>query len=440
VRTRRSILDGHGLAAAALAIAIATSVACAQLPGGRVLSAAMPRSATTEITQEDLREAVIGYLGSFSAIVVSAADTIAELDPDPMIRRRTLFWKIRMVPYAQNAALLDNPIQAFTALVGVAVAQRLYLSEGDGREIFGPNQPRAVAAAERAEAQLYAIGDDFLSAEELDRLRADAVELMRRRPISGRDFAVISLAEVRAEAGSSPSFDWLSQISLSPFRALEGVGEGGSAIRDFNDTAIRFSAIVAGLPDQVRWQSELLLFDVESRDATQRALAATEALAVSAERLTRAFETLPHEMATLLEQSQGAVAEANTALATAESLLGPLAEVVREVSSAGQAWERVVRGDEADPAAAGEGRPFDVREWEATLRETTAAADALRGLAGDLNTLVEGQGLANTSRVLDAAVDRAAWRGAQLLLGFFALLVAYRLLVRQLDSRTKRVS
>jgi hypothetical protein len=383
-----------------------------------------------------LREEMIGYLHSFSAIVVGAADTIAELDPDPKVRRRTLFWKLRLIPLAQDAALLDDPVQSFAALAGVTLSMRLYLTEGDGRDIFGDNQPVAVFAAERAEAELFDIGERFLTTEELERLRSDAVALMRRRPISGRDFSVMSLASVRAEAQEDKAFDWIGQISLSPFRALEGVGEGASAIRDFNDTAIRFSAIVEGLPDQVRWQSELLLFDVESREATQRALAATEALAESADRLTRAFENLPGEMAALLEQSQGAVAEANAALATAQVLLGPLGEVVGELGTAGQAWERVIRGDGEKPAAtAAERRPFDIREWEATIRETTLAADALRGLADDLNTLVEGQGLANTTRLLDDAVDRAAWRGAQLMLGFFGLLLAYRIFVWRIDSR-----
>ena len=89
---------------------------------------------------------------------------------------------------------------------------------------------------------------------------------------------------------------------MSPFRALGGVSEGAVAIREFNDTAIRFSTVVEGLPDQIRWQSELLLFDLESRDATVRALAAGEALAESANRMTAAVDALPDNVALLLEE------------------------------------------------------------------------------------------------------------------------------------------
>lgn len=413
-------------------------VGCVQLP-----SPWQSRPAGV-LSEEELREGLIAYLHSFSAIVVGTADTIAHGAPDPQTRRRTLFWKLRMVPLAQDAALLDDPRQSYGALTGVAVAMRLYLTEGDGREIFGEQQPLAVQSAQRAEAELAELGAAFLTQEELARLRNDAEETMRRRPISGRDFSVTTLVSTRSEARQAGTFDWITAVPLSPFRALEGVGEGAAAIRAFNDTAIRFAAIVEGLPEHVRWQVELMLSDVESLDTTERSLTAVEALSESARRASAAFEALPQDTALLLESSRGAVAEAQAALRDARALLEPFRRVVAELNAAAVAWEPLLRGDDG---GADDGRPFDIREWESALAETAVAAAELRALAAELQELGASEGVVQTGGVLQETVaraesaardvvDHAAWRGAQLLLGAFAVLVLYRVVVARLRARS----
>jgi hypothetical protein len=426
---------------------LSASLGCVQLaPGGlpRLIPWLTEEPRSNALTQEELREDILFYLGSFSAIVAGAADTIAEQETDPTVRKRTLFWKLHLIPHARDAALLDDPREAYAALVGVAVAQRLYLTEGDGREVFGEHQPVAVVASQRAEAELMELGSDFLTDEELERLRSDTVAFMRRRPISGRDFSVASIATTRSEAKGTGMLDWITQVPLSPFRALEGVGEGGAAIREFNDTAIRFAAVVEGLPEQVRWQSELLLFDAESREATQRALAAGDALVATADRLTAAFETLPKDVAILLEDSRGAVALANAALQNAQALLEPLRAVASELSAAGEVWERVIRPHREGDAPPG--RPFDIREWESALQQTSAAAGELRSLATELQVLAASDAVANTGGLVGDSValvenrardvvDHAAWRAAQLFVGLFGLLVAYRVLVWRLGGR-----
>jgi hypothetical protein len=139
----------------------------------------------------------------------------------------------------------------------------------------------------------------------------------------------------------------------------------------------------------------------------------------------------------------------DVALRQAQEVAGPLAAAAEQLRLASASWERVLArdGDAEQPP----GRPFDIREWEATAVEVQRAAASLQTLAVELRTLSESKGIASTlggvgttvSASVDHArasarelVDAAAWRALQLLVVFFVLLAGYRLWSARLGRRT----
>ena len=408
---------------------------CAQLPG--------MRRAEPGITEEELRQSLASFSARFASVVGNAGGLIRDETSDPLIQRRVLLWEIQLVPLVQEAAFLPDPQEAFVAVNGVVVMQRRYLTEGDGANVFGPQQPLAVEAARQLEDEFYEIARLFLSEEEVAKLREDVETYSAGRVISGRDFTVANMQRQTREVRESGRLDWIINVPMSPFRALEGVGSGAAAIHDFNDTALRFSRIVEGLPQQMRWQTALLLYDVESRETLARTLAALDSFAESAGRLAAVAESLPADLEGLLGGSQGLLAEANQTLATAQRLVEPLRATAEQVNQAGASWGAILERDgEPDPDA----RPFDIREVESTARGIGEAAVELRGLTEELGALLESPGVDTTlvgvtSAVSSAesggrsVVDHAAWRGLQLLLAAFVLLLAYRLVVSRLPAQ-----
>ena len=408
---------------------------CAQLPG--------MRRSEPAITEEELRQALGAFSARFASVVGNAGGLIQDETTDPLIRRRVLLWEIQLVPLIQEAAFLPDPQEAFVAVNSVVAMQRRYLTEGDGAMVFGPQQPIAVEAARQLEDEFYDVARLFLDDEEVARLRADVDAYSAGRVISGRNFTVANVHRQSREVRESGRFDWVINVPMSPFRALEGVGSGAAAIHNLNDTALRFSRIVEGLPQQMRWQTALLLYDVESRETLATALAALESFAESARRLAAVAESLPADLEGLLGGSQGLLAEANRTLLTAQGLVEPLLATAEQVNQAGASWGVLLERDsEPDPDA----RPFDIREVESTARGIGEAAAELRSLTEELGALLESPGISTTlvgvtSAVSDAesggrsVVDHAAWRGLQLLLAAFLLLLAYRLVVSRLPAQ-----
>ena len=149
-------------------------------------------------------------------------------------------------------------------------------------------------------------------------------EQTRRRAIAGDEFWVASFQRTAREVRASGALDWVVGVPLSPVRALEGVGSGAAAIHDFNDTALRFSRVVEGIPVQLRWQAELLLYDVEDRESLSNALASLDTISQSARLASEAVAKLPADLHSLLEDSERTLERLQKVVASAQEFAVPL--------------------------------------------------------------------------------------------------------------------
>jgi hypothetical protein len=279
----------------------------------------------------------------------------------------------------------------------------------------------------------------------MDRLVAQAEEVVAAHPIRGLFVVDTTLTAAQAEADETGSFGWVVTLPLLPFRALSGVSESGQAISKFNVTAQRLADIVNALPEITRLELELLLYDVEDLETVEAFLTGWASLADSARSLSAAVEALPDEILGRIDASQSdlretlkaareAFTEAERTVQAIREATGPFAAMAERMSVAGDAWDRAFSEIRAmqDSAAEGgetqageEARPFDIRDYQATARELSRAAVELRGLALDARSLM----------------DDATWRVLQILVAFFALLAGYVIvatLVRRASRRPSR--
>ena len=405
--------------AAGLALILAAAGGgCASV---RAYLPAVPGRASAATTEVDLHAALGDWASSFQSTLVAACDQIRSATKERDPRRNCLLWQIRMVPLATQAAFHADPQQSYVAVLALASAQEEYLRDGDGKALFAALQPVAREAAQHIEDDAIEVGRRFLSGKQLARLQTQVDELVQRHPIRGV-FAADALIAGFADPSSQNMFSWVIDLPMVPFRALSGVSDTAQSIHAFNETAQEFTETVGALPQQTRWQLELLLYDAEELEAVDRALDAADAVAGGADRIAGVAEMLPEqlgaELAARLEETRGTLAELDAALARAESLTGPLTHVSDRIGDASAQWTALLTQMRENDSGESDGRPFDVREYGSAADQIGSASQQVLALLTELRS---GDGA--TGRAL---LDELTWRAGALIVLFFVSLVAYR--------------
>lgn len=451
---------------------------------------------------EEMRRALLDFGDRFESTVRGAADDIQEQAEDPRIDRAAVFWKARLIPQARR--LLDNPNPMAAAADVWALCMRMasYYSEGEGRRTFGEHQATAVAACRLLEQEIEELVRGHVRADRVAALREHVASYAAANPLRGTfaDTTVRPLSDQQEQGQNLLARILDFPAALNP---TAGLDRGAEAIQSLSATA-------RGLPEETRAQLQLLALDLEEMEASRSALRSFETLAESSSRLAKSSEELPEkvgeqarrvleetraiqpELRETLDQAQKTADAVDRTMERAERLAASLERVADGATRTGQVWDataqsvnravqdmsnigRTRRGEDgaadeksgtaapvtpgaygaADSAAreAGEiaetgraGAAFDINDYGRTADSIAAAGIELRGLAQELQGLVDSQGLTRRMDELDAKlvaamseattrsqrlVDYAATRVAALIVLAFVLAAVYRLVVSQ---------
>ena len=234
-----------------------------------------------------------------------------------------------------QAAFLAEPEASYVAMLTLATSMHDFLTVGGGADAFGDQQQLAVDASRSWWPAAVELGDSFLSREAARaRHAARSRSWSRQRPIRG-EFVAEQVQSLVMSTAASPMFDWVTEIPLSPFRALQGVDQGAQAIREFNETALEFSRTVAGdaAPDPLEPRAARARRQPAGRIGAS--LENFDALARSAESISVTAAALPETLRELL-------AEAERTGQTLEPLSASLERSATAVAAAGAAWGGLV--------------------------------------------------------------------------------------------------
>lgn len=426
----------------------------------------------TKYTQEQLRADLVSLANSYELQISAAADKISRSTTETHYREDALLWQMIVLPRVRRLAFLPDPRQGYLAMLVVSAGLRDYFEQGEGKDLFGEYQSIAIDTSRALETEAYSVGTRFLTEEQLREVREEVAAIVEKSPVRGTFSPESFVSAVQQTTSDDDNIGWVVKLPMVPVRALTGVSEGAQAIHEFTDASRYLSDVAASLPQMMRWQTELLVYDLERRDSVLAGLSGWEELADSSQRLAEAAERLPEDMriqtADLIDQLQkqqedlrrtltearSAIADVDRALLSARQLAEPFAALAGQVQLAGASWTdamREVRAMQGNGSAASptkEKKEFDIREYEATAREVTVAAAEIRDLVLELHRLVESPQLSTAINGLTAGVGRAeassqalinlvAWRLFQLVVFFFLALLGYRTVaVRLTRSRT----
>jgi hypothetical protein len=423
---------------------------------------------TVNVSKEELRTELNDFTDYF---ITQTKQASAELDgqlPTAKTRKMTLMWRLRASQALFTALAQDDPVAAFVDAWALCVRLSDFFEHGNGSEVFEARQKIATEATLTIEREAERIGRSFMDEKAFSELKTYIDNLSAKNPIrSVHSFALYASRSIAEEAG--PLREVLS-LPMAPFRALEGVDRGAVAMHRFTDTAERITDIVELLPESMRWQLLLLLFEMEETELVQSVLKNMDDFSDSSSRLAESAEKLPERLrvqAALLvdeiDQKQANLQEtlnrAEKTAATVERTVVQVDEAAKTIDQSAQtltqtaqAWQATIEAttqmaqafSKDGPPPETPPKPFDIQEYQAAMEAATDTAQQLHALATEIHAIVESQQL--SGRIADvndkaiAVVGRTAaeaqrladvltWRVGGLILFFFALALAYRFIV-----------
>lgn len=201
-----------------------------------------------DVTTAELRLRVYELGRRAGSTIETAADSIARLETDTAVRRRTLLWKINATPAFQEAALQVDPLGAAVEFYALIAQMRRFFQDGAGRDAFSTSQPIAVAALTGLEAEAFAIfARAFPDSAMPPQTRENVRKWLTEHPITTFSFARPSIAA-----------DWPSIAGGTGRGLIRTVGSLERTVAEVRD---RLAFANENLMKQMRWNVELMVQD-----------------------------------------------------------------------------------------------------------------------------------------------------------------------------------
>jgi hypothetical protein len=259
-------------------------------------------------------------------------------------------------------------------------------------------------------------------------------------------------------------------MPLSHVTPTAGLSDAAAAGHRIAATVEELKTAVEYVPDNARWQTDLLVLELEESKSVKTALQAMQDIGEGTARIAATAETLPATLTAdvskliddigekqtalqdTLEKAHAAASEAHATVESMDATLGRLDEVVKSTDPSAQSLARmgdsltvafekftvlmeVLTKPSPDPTPAAEkGPPFDINDYGRTADKITATAKELAAVLDKLEALTASDRVASLSGAADQTVQSTLdylFVGIGILLLFgFLLALGYRYLTR----------
>ena len=191
------------------------------------------------------------FVVQFSSRTEAAADEIMALKPSSEVRRSALLWKIHAIPASFRSASLEDPMAAVIDSWILSKQIVHFFESGAGKDLFEKNQDIVLEAVKIIEREIYMIASSAGANEEgllkVDKwAESQAVEY----PLENLYFARRSFLQSFGK--------FMDKSGAGAFKPIVKITESVSILKDL------LIMYAENLPNQARWQAELLLIDLKA--------------------------------------------------------------------------------------------------------------------------------------------------------------------------------
>jgi len=404
------------------------------------------RTFSTNITEKSQRVSIpeldhltYGYADRYYMVIGSAVDALKLNNPDPVQRQAAHQIKLQSVLAMNDIVSSDDPYaRTLDLVVSVTLVSMVVIDENKAEQVFGDRAPALISAIRTMRVEAWDLAARVLSQEQLELLDYIIIEWRRTH----REIDQVAYVKFDNFAGARAAG------LLGGLKAGEGflapLSEASVVLKDWQRLAERGFWYSKRAPNIAAIQAQGAVNEILSSPEIHAALQ-------TAERLSKTAEVAP---AALTDQRKALFAEIDARQALITGALGDIRHIVADANALGgtatllsaNLQQTLNTLDATLKTADGIGRhygfdqpsprPFDIREYTATLAQLNTVVTSAQQLSRDADQLARSEGwnkmLRDMTDATDRRVDRIFHR-VYLVLGLaFVLAVIYRILVLRL--------
>ena len=203
---------------------------------------------------------------------------------------------------------IEDPRKAFLNSWSLVYRFKNYVDNGDGKSLFGDQQPMLSKSLKNILFHFENIAKKHLSKKQLSRIQKDLKKYADEFPIKG-------YYQDTPEMKLSVFTNFLS-IPMAPFNAVSAINKGGESIENISKTVARFTDIAEDLPDEIRWQLQVLAVQLQQNDILKTNTDSFQKLAQTSEQLVQLVDKYPDKVSETVKKAakdlETTIAQLNT--------------------------------------------------------------------------------------------------------------------------------
>ena len=414
-----------------------------------------------------------GIAADINRVIQDAARDISSETDDREVKRIMIRWQIGTMLGCRRALQLSDPRWSFVNLWTMVYQTQKLVESGVVTELNEKQLARATLALSDLQVMLEGRALTVLTKKQLGDVQEAVKKWSKEHPYTDKSMSgVAGPSDFDDDDGVERA---LLAVPDSVFSLGGGVKDTAAGISDVAGAANRGASVVEAMPWMVRWQTELLLYNIEEYETIKQLVRNVDEITRAITTVSARVDALPDDLNTTLnnaakqiestqpeiratlkegrgivDETRAAIQDTNTALDKVQEQGVWIEKTAAHATEAGKAWEGTVKEvnklmesfDDPDaPKQTEPSPPFDMKDVARTAEEATKTAIELRASVVDLRAIVEGDGIDKrlesidkatkstidgTTAAANALVNTITIRAALLILLFFGSLFGYR--------------
>ena len=268
-------------------LSIATAILLGACGTTRIQKQKATKAATAQI-------GMAGLAADINRHVQSTATGISSRTEDREVKRVMIRWQMGTMEGCRRALQLPDPRWSFVNLWTMIYQTQKLVASGTVKELNAEQLKRINTSLDDLQGMLKARALTVLTKKQFDDVVAAVKEWADKNPYT--DTSMSGITGPTDFDDDTLVENALLAVPDSVFSLGGGVKDTAHGISDVADAANRAGSIVESLPWSVRWQTELLLYNIEEYQSTKQLLRNVDEISRSVATVSARVDTLPADL------------------------------------------------------------------------------------------------------------------------------------------------